>query len=162
TAGRNGYGRNRHADVRGQRGGSHHRHHQTEGHVHQRGPQAVARAVRACDLAAHHAGECGGGAERSRAGRAERTVNLLGEGGQDDHKTQERREIYGMNFSETFILRPIATSLIMAAIALFGVISYRAHPVSDMPQIDYPTLTVMAGLPGANPDTMASAVATPL
>jgi HAE1 family hydrophobic/amphiphilic exporter-1 len=67
-----------------------------------------------------------------------------------------------MNVSETFIRRPIATSLIMAAIALFGVISYQALPVSDMPQIDYPTLTVMAGLPGANPDTMASAVATPL
>src|SRR3979409_2423998 len=67
-----------------------------------------------------------------------------------------------MNVSETFIRRPIATSLIMAAIALFGVISYQALPVSDMPQIDYPTITVSAGLPGANPDTMASAVATPL
>ena len=67
-----------------------------------------------------------------------------------------------MNISETFIRRPIATSLIMAAIALFGVISYRALPVSDLPQVDYPTITVGAGLPGANPDTMASAVATPL
>ena len=67
-----------------------------------------------------------------------------------------------MNISETFIRRPIATSLIMAAIALFGVISYRALPVSDLPQVDYPTITVSAGLPGANPDTMASAVATPL
>src|SRR5678815_5519891 len=67
-----------------------------------------------------------------------------------------------MNISETFIQRPIATSLIMAAIGLFGVISYRALPVSDLPQIDYPTISVSAGLPGANPDTMASAVATPL
>ncbi|MDE3165015.1 MAG: efflux RND transporter permease subunit [Acidobacteriota bacterium] len=67
-----------------------------------------------------------------------------------------------MNISETFIRRPIATSLIMAAIALFGVISYRALPVSDLPQVDYPTITVSASLPGANPDTMASAVATPL
>jgi hydrophobic/amphiphilic exporter-1 (mainly G- bacteria), HAE1 family len=67
-----------------------------------------------------------------------------------------------VNISETFIRRPIATSLIMAAIALFGVISYRALPVSDLPQVDYPTITVNAGLPGANPDTMASAVATPL
>src|SRR5689334_11667295 len=50
----------------------------------------------------------------------------------------------------------------MAAIALFGVISYPALPVSDLPQIDYPTITVSASLPGANPDTMASAVATPL
>ena len=67
-----------------------------------------------------------------------------------------------MNISENFIRRPIATSLLMAAIALFGVISYRALPVSDLPQVDYPTLTVSASLPGANPDTMASAVATPL
>src|SRR3954465_4489167 len=67
-----------------------------------------------------------------------------------------------MNISENFIRRPIATSLLMAGIALFGVIAYRALPVSDLPQIDYPTLSVSASLPGANPDTMASAVATPL
>jgi hydrophobe/amphiphile efflux-1 (HAE1) family protein len=67
-----------------------------------------------------------------------------------------------MNISANFIRRPIATSLLMAAIALFGVIAYRALPVSDLPQIDYPTINVSASLPGANPDTMASAVATPL
>ena len=67
-----------------------------------------------------------------------------------------------MNISENFIRRPIATSLIMAGIAMFGVIAYRALPVSDLPQVDYPTLTVSANLPGANADTMASAVATPL
>src|SRR5262249_21198053 len=67
-----------------------------------------------------------------------------------------------MNLSETFIRRPIATSLLMLAIAMFGIIAYRALPVSDLPQIDYPTLSVFASLPGANPDTMASAVATPL
>jgi HAE1 family hydrophobic/amphiphilic exporter-1 len=67
-----------------------------------------------------------------------------------------------MNISETFIRRPIATSLLMAAIALFGVIAYRALAVSDLPQVDYPTINVNASLPGANPDTMASAVATPL
>jgi hydrophobic/amphiphilic exporter-1 (mainly G- bacteria), HAE1 family len=67
-----------------------------------------------------------------------------------------------MNISESFIRRPIATSLLMAGIALFGVIAYRALPVSDLPQVDYPTLSVSASLPGANPDTMASAVATPL
>ncbi len=50
----------------------------------------------------------------------------------------------------------------MAAIALFGVIAYKALPVSDMPQVEYPTISVSASLPGANPDTMASAVATPL
>ena len=67
-----------------------------------------------------------------------------------------------MNLSEYFIRRPIATSLLMLGIALFGVIAYRALPVSDLPSVDYPTITVSAGLPGANPDTMASAVATPL
>jgi HAE1 family hydrophobic/amphiphilic exporter-1 len=67
-----------------------------------------------------------------------------------------------MNISETFIQRPIATSLLMLGIGLFGVIAYRALPVSDLPQVDYPTITVSAQLPGANPDTMASAVATPL
>ena len=67
-----------------------------------------------------------------------------------------------MNISENFIRRPIATSLLMLAIAMFGVISYRALPVSDLPTVDYPTITVSASLPGANPETMASAVATPL
>ncbi len=67
-----------------------------------------------------------------------------------------------MNFSETFIRRPIATSLLMAAIALFGVVAYRALPVSDLPNVDFPTLLVTASLPGASPETMASAVATPL
>src|SRR4051812_50176359 len=50
----------------------------------------------------------------------------------------------------------------MLAIALFGVIAYRALPVSDLPQVDYPTLNVNAGLPGGDPSTMASAVASPL
>src|SRR5260221_1509077 len=67
-----------------------------------------------------------------------------------------------MNFSETFIRRPIATSLLMAAIALFGVVAYRALPVSDLPNVDFPTLLVAASLPGASPETMASSVATPL
>src|SRR6266478_698362 len=67
-----------------------------------------------------------------------------------------------MNFSETFIRRPIATSLLMAAIALFGLVAYRQLPVSDLPNVDFPTLLVTASLPGASPETMASAVATPL
>ncbi len=67
-----------------------------------------------------------------------------------------------MNFSESFIRRPIATSLMMAAIALFGLVAYRSLPVSDLPNVDFPTLLVTASLPGASPETMASAVATPL
>src|SRR5206468_1955439 len=67
-----------------------------------------------------------------------------------------------MNLSEIFIRRPIATSLLMAGIALFGVLAYRALPVSDLPQVDYPTLNVNASLPGADPGTMAASVASPL
>jgi len=67
-----------------------------------------------------------------------------------------------LNISEIFIRRPIATSLLMLAIALFGVLAYRALAVSDMPNVDFPTLNIGVGLPGANPETMASAVATPL
>src|SRR6201987_1144308 len=67
-----------------------------------------------------------------------------------------------MNVSEVFIRRPIATSLLMVGIAVFGVIAYRALPVSDLPNVDFPTLNVSAGLPGGDPATMASAVASPL
>ncbi len=67
-----------------------------------------------------------------------------------------------MNISEPFIRRPVATSLLTAAVALFGGIAFRMLPVSPLPQVDFPTINVSAGLPGANPETMASAVATPL
>jgi hydrophobic/amphiphilic exporter-1 (mainly G- bacteria), HAE1 family len=67
-----------------------------------------------------------------------------------------------MNISGLFIRRPIMTTLVMAAILIFGIIAYRSLAVSDLPTIDYPTIDVSASLPGANPDTMAAAVATPL
>ncbi|MFN8624856.1 MAG: efflux RND transporter permease subunit [Candidatus Binatia bacterium] len=67
-----------------------------------------------------------------------------------------------MNLSAPFIRRPVATTLIMLAIFIFGMVAYRALPVSDLPNVDLPTLLVTASLPGANPETMASAVATPL
>src|ERR1041384_7627879 len=67
-----------------------------------------------------------------------------------------------MNLSEVFIKRPIATSLIMLGIAGLGLVAYRALPVSDLPNVDFPTLSVGAGLPGGDPGTMASAVASPL
>ncbi len=67
-----------------------------------------------------------------------------------------------MNISELFIRRPVATSLLMLAIAVFGIVAYQALPVSDLPNVDYPTLSVSASLPGASPETMASSVATPL
>ncbi|HEY5162832.1 MAG TPA: efflux RND transporter permease subunit [Terriglobales bacterium] len=64
--------------------------------------------------------------------------------------------------AELFIKRPIMTTLVMLALLLFGIVAYRALPVSDLPNVDFPTLQVSAGLPGASPDTMASAVAMPL
>ncbi|MBW4057130.1 MAG: efflux RND transporter permease subunit [Proteobacteria bacterium] len=67
-----------------------------------------------------------------------------------------------MNIADIFIRRPIMTSLIMIAIFIFGVVSYRLLPVNDLPNVDFPTIQVSANLPGANPDTMAAAVATPL
>ncbi|MCB2148656.1 MAG: efflux RND transporter permease subunit [Deltaproteobacteria bacterium] len=67
-----------------------------------------------------------------------------------------------MNISELFIRRPVMTSLIMMAIMIFGAFAYRLLPVNDLPSIDFPTIQVRASLPGASPETMASAVATPL
>jgi len=67
-----------------------------------------------------------------------------------------------MNLSEIFIRRPIATSLVMLGIAVFGIVAYRALAVSDLPNVDFPTLNVSAALPGSDPGTMASAVASPL
>jgi HAE1 family hydrophobic/amphiphilic exporter-1 len=67
-----------------------------------------------------------------------------------------------MNVSEIFIRRPVMTTLVMLAIFLAGVGGYRLLPVSDLPNVDFPTLQVSASLPGASPETMASSVATPL
>ena len=67
-----------------------------------------------------------------------------------------------MNIAELFIKRPVMTTLVMLAILLFGVMAYRMLPVSDLPNVDFPTILVSASLPGATPETMASAVAMPL
>ena len=67
-----------------------------------------------------------------------------------------------MNLSRIFIERPVMTALVVFAILLFGTIAFRALPVAALPSVDYPTISVTAAVPGANPDTMASSVATPL
>jgi len=67
-----------------------------------------------------------------------------------------------MNVSRLFIERPVMTALVTFAILLFGIVGYRALPVAALPSVDYPTIQVFAGLPGASPETMASSVATPL
>src|ERR1700748_107213 len=67
-----------------------------------------------------------------------------------------------MNLSKPFIERPVMTTLVMAALVIFGAYGYSSLPVSDLPNIDFPTISVFASLPGADPDTMASSVASPL
>src|SRR3954462_7018120 len=67
-----------------------------------------------------------------------------------------------MNFTEMFIRRPVATILVMLGIVVFGITAYRRLPFSALPTVDYPTISVNASLPGGSPETMASAVATPL
>jgi HAE1 family hydrophobic/amphiphilic exporter-1 len=67
-----------------------------------------------------------------------------------------------MNFSEIFIRRPVMTILLMAALVIFGLFGYMTLPVSELPNVDFPTIQVSANLPGADPETMASSVATPL
>src|SRR5947199_4729360 len=67
-----------------------------------------------------------------------------------------------MNLSQPFIDRPVATTLLTLGVALAGAIAFRLLPVAPLPQVDFPTISVQASLPGASPDTMAATVATPL
>jgi hydrophobe/amphiphile efflux-1 (HAE1) family protein len=67
-----------------------------------------------------------------------------------------------MNISAPFIRRPVATSLLSMAVLLFGAVAFRFLPLATLPEVEYPTITVSANLPGASPETMATAVATPL
>ena len=67
-----------------------------------------------------------------------------------------------MNVSEIFVRRPVMTTLLMVGVLVFGIVGYRLLPVAALPNVDFPTISVSASLPGASPETMASAVATPL
>ena len=67
-----------------------------------------------------------------------------------------------MSLSRPFILRPIATTLLMAAILLAGLVAFKQLPVSALPEVDYPTIQVLTFYPGASPDVMASSVTAPL
>src|SRR4029077_20149024 len=81
----------------------------------------------------------------------------------NDQKGGRRNAKSGiMNIAETFIRRPVMTTLISLAIVMFGLMAYRYLPVNDLPNVDFPTIVVNANLPGASPETMASAVATVL
>ena len=67
-----------------------------------------------------------------------------------------------MNFSRLFILRPVATSLLMVAILIAGSLAYRLLPISALPEVDYPTIQITTLYPGASPDVVTSAVTAPL
>src|SRR5271170_6393456 len=67
-----------------------------------------------------------------------------------------------MNISAPFIARPVATTLLTLGVALAGTVAFFLLPVSPLPQVDFPTISVQASLPGASPETMATSVATPL
>jgi hydrophobic/amphiphilic exporter-1 (mainly G- bacteria), HAE1 family len=67
-----------------------------------------------------------------------------------------------MNISELFIRRPVMTTLVMLGVLIFGIVGYRSLSVNNLPNVDFPTISVSASLPGASPETMASTVATPL
>src|SRR5687768_14623070 len=67
-----------------------------------------------------------------------------------------------MNLSRIFIVRPVATTILVAAVVIFGLISFRSLPVNELPNVDFPTIQVTAELRGANPEVMGSSVATPL
>src|SRR6201996_1774170 len=87
--------------------------------------------------------------------------------GHDQQKLDEQTREGGapleaVNFSAPFIKRPVATFLLSAAIVIAGCVAYKLLPVSSLPQVEFPTISVGASLPGADPETMASAVATPL
>ena len=74
----------------------------------------------------------------------------------------ERNGVGGIHFSAPFIKRPVATFLLSGAIIISGCVAYALLPVSSLPQVEFPTISVSAALPGADPETMASSVATPL
>ena len=76
-------------------------------------------------------------------------------------RTQPNRRS-GMNISAPFIRRPVATTLLTVAIAIAGAIAFKVLPVSPLPQVDFPTISVVRSLPGASAEIMASSVATPL
>src|SRR5437764_14313391 len=67
-----------------------------------------------------------------------------------------------MNPSQPFILRPVATSLLMVAVLLVGIVAYRFLPLSALPEVDYPTIQVQTFYPGASPDVMTSSITAPL
>jgi len=100
----------------------------------------------------------------SRVLEAIQAGSVEGKGGRGGRRVQrkERRGRSAVSPSRIFILRPVATSLMMAGVVLVGVVAFRQLPVSALPQVDYPTMTVQTFYPGAGPEVMTSAVTAPL
>src|SRR5207244_4488766 len=111
-------------------------------------------------LYGHRAGRAAGRRSRDRRPGAP-GLGSAG-GGQGRGRARARAGGGQMSISELFIKRPVMTTLVMIGILVFGLMAYRLLPVSNLPNVDFPTITVNASLPGASPETMASAVATPL
>src|SRR5436309_539833 len=97
-----------------------------------------------------------------RAQRSSRIRWLAHRPRQTDRTPRKCRWGCDMSPSRLFIMRPVATSLLMVAILLVGIVAYRQLPVSALPQVDYPTIQVVTFYPGASPDVMASSVTAPL
>src|SRR5207248_5442384 len=102
------------------------------------------------------------GRPRARGYRRDGRPAAAGAWQPDQRQVRKRSKGGVMNLAALFIKRPITTTLIMLGILVFGMMSYRLLPVSDLPTVDFPTIQVQASLPGASPETLASAVALPL
>ena len=107
---------------------------------------------------------CRQGGERRRQGRHRRRLRPPAGLARDDRRNRKFGELNRCTAASPapFIRHPVATTLIMVAILLAGIVAYPLLPVAPLPQIDFPTITVSATLPGASPETMASSVAQPL
>src|SRR3990167_115518 len=103
-----------------------------------------------------------GGGERPRQGRARGDARPASPRAEDPRADRQAGGGRVVNICEIFIRRPVMTMLFMAGILIFGIAAYRLLPVSTLPNVDFPTIQVTADLPGASPETMASAVATVL
>ena len=129
------------------------------------GRRLIGRRPARCGSAGRHAtgapSAAGKGARRSRSGEAAAAATCRSSASTAGGLSGNLRT-HPMSPSRTFILRPVATSLLMAAIMLVGMVAYRFLPLSALPEVDYPTIQVQTFYPGASPDVMTSSVTAPL
>src|SRR5262245_56677482 len=99
---------------------------------------------------------------RQRRSRAPRSISSARTASADGETSETAQRKIRVSPSRIFILRPVATSLLMVAIMLVGIVAYRFLPLSALPEVDYPTIQVVTLYPGASPDVMTSSVTAPL